>query len=138
MFCFCVNAYVQKPKPAPKPVQKDTAAIREFKKYNNVYYVTKTVRVDKIAYANGMWQMYSNELAGGKGGSWTNNGVPLAMVNNVTRGNVAPTKVGDKVKIMIPFNYGEIDKYHNASNGVGIYMSSYGIIWLNADTLLEL
>lgn len=129
-----------KPNPAPKPYPsaKDSAAIKAFKKYNHAYYVSKTVTVDKIAYVNGMWQMYSNELAGGKDGNWTANGVPLSMVDNTTRGNVLPTKVGDKVKVSVPFNYGTVDHYDAASNGVGIVMGSYGLIWFNADQLFKM
>lgn len=129
---------IQKPTVKPKPVFKESKAIKEFKKRGNIYYATKTVTVDKIAYVNGMWQMYSNELAGGKDGNWTANGVPLSMVDNTTRGNVLPTKVGDKVKVSVPFNYGTVDHYDAASNGVGIVMGSYGLIWLNADQLFKM
>lgn len=129
---------IQKPTVKPKPVFKESKAIKEFKKNNHAYYVSKTVTVDKIAYVNGMWQMYSNELAGGKDGNWTANGVPLSMVDNVTRGNVLPTKVGDKVKVSVPFNYGTVDHYDAASNGVGIVMGSYGLIWFNADQLFKM
>lgn len=126
---------IQKPNPKPQaPVVKDSAAIKEFKKHGNVYWVSKTVTVDKIEFVHGMWQVYSNELAGGKNGSWSLNGVPVGMVDNVTRGNYAPTRVGDKVKVSVPYNRGTIDKYHAASNGVGIEMGSYGIVWFNADT----
>lgn len=60
------------------------------------------------------------------------------MVDNVTRGNVAPTQIGDKVKIMVPYNYGKIDKYDVPSNGVGIKMGGTGMVWMNADTLYKL
>lgn len=127
-----------KPKPAPKPVFKESKAIKEFKKHGNIYYATKTVRVDKVAYVHGMYQFYSNELAGGTNGTWLNNGVALSMVDNVTRGNVKPTQVGDKVKIMVPYNYGTIDKYDIPSKGVGIKMGHTGLVWMNADTLYKL
>lgn len=123
----------QKTKPTPKP-SKDTKSIKAFKNAGNQFVVTKTVRVDKIAYVNGQYQMISEKMAGGKNWNWTNNGIPLAMVDNVTRGNYKPTKVGDKVKISVPYNYGTIDVYDNESNGVCIYMGKYGPMWFNADT----
>lgn len=129
---------IQKPTVKPKPVFKESKAIKEFKKHGNIYYATKTVTVNKVAYVHGMYQMYSNELAGGANGTWLNNGVALSMVDNVTRGNIAPTRVGDKVKIMIPFSYGKIDKYDVPSNGVGINMGGTGVVWMNADTLYKL
>lgn len=127
-----------KPAPKPKPTTKDSKSIQAFKKHSNAYYVSKTVTVDKIAYVSGMWQMYSNDLAGGKNGDWTNNGVPLSMVDNTSRGNVLPTKVGDKVKVAIPFNYGTVDHYDATSNGVGIVMGAYGLIWFNADQVFKM
>jgi len=56
------------------------------------------------------------------------------MVDNLTRGNYAPTQVGDKLKISIPYNYGTIDYYHVPSNGVGIIMGYYGPVWFSATT----
>lgn len=133
------NSKPQQPTPKPnKPTTKDTADIAEFKKHGNQYYVSKTIRVDDIKYVNGQYQMVNYKLAGGKNYSWTNNGIPLAMVDNVTRGNVQPTQVGDLVKISVPYNAGTIDQYDNPSNGVGIVMGSYGMIWFNAKALLNL
>ena len=68
--------------------------------------------------------------------TWTANGIPLAMLDNVTRGNYSATRVGDQVKFMRGYNYGTIDRYDNASNGTGIVEGRYGMIWYNANSLL--
>lgn len=117
---------------------KDTAAIREFKRHNDQFYITKSIRVDKMSYVNGMWQMVNYNLAGGTDFNWTNNGIPLAMVNNITRGNYASTRVGDYVQIKVPLNYGTIDQYHNRTNGIGIDFGIYGRMYMNAQTVLAL
>ncbi|AIM63056.1 GH25 family lysozyme [Weissella ceti] len=134
---FTGGQKTSKPTPKPKPAN-DTKAIKAFKNAGNQFVVTKTVRVDNIAFVNGQYQMISEKLAGGKNWNWANNGIPLGMVDNVTRGNYKPTKVGDQVKISVPYNYGTIDAYHNASNGVGIIMGRYGLIWFNDDAMLAL
>ena len=59
------------------------------------------------------------------------------MLDNVTRGNYAATRVGDQVKFMRGYNYGTIDQYDNNSNGAGIVEGRYGIIWYSANVLLN-
>ena len=86
---------------------------------------------------NGMWQGYDNEFAGGTNGSWALNGLPLAMLDNLTRGNSAPTHVGDTMKIKSGFDIGTIDAYDTKSNGVGIIDGQYGMIWYDANALLN-
>lgn len=132
------NAVVPNITPSKPVVNKpDTSAIRQFKNAGNRFTAYKSFRVDKIAYVNGMWQAINYDLAGGKDASWTANGIPLAMLDNVTRGNYRATRVGDTVKFMRGYNYGTIDRYDNASNGTGIVEGVYGNIWYNANSLLN-
>ena len=132
------NAVVPNVTPSKPVVNKpDTSAINKFKNAGNRFTAYKSFRVDKIAYVNGMWQAINYDLAGGKDASWTANGIPLAMLDNVTRGNYRATRVGDQVKFMRGYNYGTIDRYDNASNGAGIVEGRYGMIWYNANALLN-
>lgn len=131
------NAVVPNITPSKPVVNKpDTSAIKQFKNAGNRFTAYKSFRVDKIAYVNGMWQAINYDLAGGKDASWTANGIPLAMLDNVTRGNYAATRVGDTVKFKAGYSYGIIDRYDNASNGAGIVEGVYGNIWYNANSLL--
>ncbi|WP_288572259.1 GH25 family lysozyme [uncultured Weissella sp.] len=131
------NAIVPNVTPSKPVVNKpDTSAIRQFKNAGNRFTAYKSFRVDKIAYVNGMWQAINYDLAGGKDASWTANGIPLAMLDNITRGNYAATRVGDMVKFKAGYSYGTIDRYDNASNGAGIVEGVYGNIWYNANSLL--
>ena len=113
------------------------SAIQQFKNVGNHFTNTKTFKVDKIAKVNGIWQMINYNLAGGKDADWTNNGIPLDIVDNVTRG-MSPTQVGDVMKFSAGYDNGTIDKYDTATNGVGIVFGKYGIIWFNADAFIKL
>ena len=131
------NAVVPNVTPSKPVVNHDTSAIKQFKNAGNRFTAYKSFRVDKIAYVNGMWQAINYDLAGGKDASWTTNGIPLAILDNVTRGNYRATRVGDQVKFKAGYNYGTIDQYDNNSNGAGIVEGRYGIIWYNANSLLN-
>ena len=123
-------------KPVKPAVNHDTSAIKQFKNAGNRFTAYKSFRVDKIAYVNGCWQAINYDLAGGKDASWTTNGIPLAILDNVTRGNYRATRVGDTVKFKSGYNHGTIDRYSAGTNGVGIVEGRYGIIWYNANSLL--
>ena len=114
-----------------------SSSIQQFKNAGNHFTNTKTFKVDKIAKVNGIWQMINYALAGGKDANWTNNGIPLDIVDNVTRG-MSPTQVGDVMRFAAGYDNGTIDKYDTASNGVGIVFGKYGIIWFNADAFIKL
>lgn len=114
-----------------------SSSIQQFKNVGNHFTNTKTFKVDKIAKVNGIWQMINYALAGGTGANWTNNGIPLDIVDNVTRG-MSPTQVGDVMKFSSGYDNGTIDKYDTATNGVGIVFGKYGIIWFNADAFIKL
>lgn len=114
-----------------------SSAIQQFKNVGNHFTNTKTFKVDKIAKVNGIWQMINYALAGGTDANWTNNGIPLDIVDNVTRG-MSPTQVGDVMKFSRGYDNGTIDKYDTATNGVGIVFGKYGIIWFNADAFIKL
>lgn len=116
----------------------NTSAIQAFKNAGNTFTATRVFRVDEVKQVNGIWQMINYDLAGGRDFSWTNNGIPLDIVDNVTRGNQAATQIGDLVIFNANYNNGTIDDYDNASNAVGIKYRNYGEIWFNADAFLKL
>ena len=128
--------------PAPAPVQKASnkpkTAIDQFKAANNEYTATKLFKVDAIKKVNGIWQIVNYALAGGKNFNWTDNGIPVAVVDNVTRGNSAPTKVGDSVKFAKGYDDGTIDEYDLPTNGVGIILGQFGITWFDANAFIKL
>ncbi|QEA34530.1 lytic exoenzyme target recognition domain-containing protein [Weissella soli] len=115
----------------------ESSAIQQFKNAGNRFTNTKTFKVDKVAKVNGIWQILNYSLAGGKDADWTTNGIPLDIVDNLTRG-MAPTRVGDVMKFNALYNHGTIDKYDMNSNAVGIIFDQYGIIWFNADQFIKL
>lgn len=124
--------------PVVKPAKPaKVSAIDQFKNAGDRFTAYGTFKVDKIAYVNGMWQAINYDMAGGKDADWTMNGIPLAILDNVTRGNVAPTKVGDTVKFMAGYDNGTIDAYDGASNGAGVVEGRYGMVWYNAGELLK-
>ena len=127
------------PQPTPdKHDASDTNAIEQFKAAGNKFTAYNTFKVDDIKLRNGIWQFVSYQLNGGNDINWDDNGIPLSVVDNVTRGNDAATQVGDLVKFSDAFNNGTIDEYDNATNAVGIYTGGYGRIWYNADAFLKL
>lgn len=116
----------------------NSSAIQQFKNAGNHFTNTQIFRVDKIAKVNGIWQIINYSLAGSSTGwSWVLHGIPLDIVDNVTRG-MAPTQVGDMMKFSRGYDNGTIDKYDIATNGVGIIFGKYGIIWFNADAFIKL
>ncbi|WP_455646891.1 lytic exoenzyme target recognition domain-containing protein [Leuconostoc sp.] len=123
--------------PRPQPVS-NTSAIQAFKNAGNNFTAYNGFRADEIKQVNGIWQAVNYDLAGGRDFSWTNNGIPLDIVDNVTRGNQAATKVDDTLKFNGNYNHGTIDDYDTSSNAVGIKYGHYGEIWFNADAFLKL
>lgn len=121
----------------PQPVS-NTSAIQAFKNAGNAFTATRVFRVDEIKQVNGIWQMINYDLAGGRDFSWTYNGIPLDIIDNVTRGNQAATQIGDLVIFNANYNNGTVDDYDTASNAVGIKYGNYGEIWFNADAFLSL
>ena len=108
--------------PAPTPVAPQpqaTGAIQAFKNAGNNFTTYNGFRADEIKQVNGIWQAVNYDLAGGRDFSWTNNGIPLDIVDNVTRGNQAATQVGDALKFNGNYNHGTIDDYDTSSNAVG-------------------
>lgn len=123
--------------PQAQPVS-NTSAIQAFKNGANKFTAYRTFSVDEIKQVNGIWQAINYGLAGGRDFDWTNNGIPLDIVDNVTRGNDLPTQVGDALRFNSANNQGTIDEYDNSSNAVGIKFGQYGMIWFNADAFLKL
>lgn len=123
--------------PVVKTAKVTTSAIDQFKSAGDRFTAYGTFKVDKIAYVNGMWQAINYDMAGGKDADLTANGIPLAILDNVTRGNYRATRVGDTVKFMAGYDNGTIDAYDNGSNGAGIVEGNYGMVWYNAGELLK-
>lgn len=112
-------------------------AVAEFKRYNNVFTAYGKFRVDEVAFVNGVWQLINYDLAGGKNGfDWTLNGIPWALLDNLSRSNAENVQVGDYVRFDNRNNHGTIDGYD--VNAVGIDFGKYGRIWFSADALLKL
>ena len=127
------------PQPTPdKHDAIDTNAIAQFKAVGNKFTAYNTFKVDDIKLHNGIWKMASYQLNGSTDIDWNDNGIPLSVVDNVTRGNDAATLVGDTVKFNDAFNNGTVDEYDNATNAVGIDTGGYGRIWYNADAFLKI
>ncbi|MCI1689160.1 MAG: peptidoglycan recognition protein family protein [Leuconostoc mesenteroides] len=132
---------------APQPVtptkpannQSVSSAIQQFQNAGNHFTNTKSFKVDKIVKDyDGNYQAISYWLAGGTDADMTLNGIPLAILDNVTRGNNAPSQNGDYMRFAAGYDNGTIDKYDTATNGVGIVFGKYGIIWFNADAFIKL
>jgi len=126
------------PASAPAPAPQATGAIAQFKANGNAFTAYNGFRADEIKQVNGIWQAINYDLAGGRNFSWTNNGIPLDILDNVTRGNQAPTQVGDTLKFNGANNHGTIDQYDPASNGVGITYGKYGMVWFDANAFIKL
>lgn len=125
----------------PIPTEPDnqaSSAIQQFQAAGNEFTAYGAFKVDDIELHNGIWQFVSYQLNGGSDVNWDDNGIPLDIVDNITRGNDAETQVGDTVKFNGTFNNGTIDDYDNATNAVGIDTGGYGRIWYNADAFLKL
>lgn len=141
-FIARIKAYMgqgtSKPNYKPAPQKPDKSAIGQLKAFGGSYTAYKTFKVDEIENVNGMWQAINYGLAGGKNFSWTNNGIPLAVVDNVTRGNQKATQIGDSIRFSSAYNHGTVDAYDTPSNGIMIKMGSYGPVWFNADKFLDL
>lgn len=125
--------------PTPdKPDANDTNAIAQFKAVDNKFTAYNTFKVDDIKFHNGVWQFVSYQLNGSKDINWDDNGIPLSVVDNLTRGNDADTQIGDTVKFSATFNHGSINEYDTPTNAVGIDTGGYGRIWYNADAWLKI
>lgn len=125
------------PKPVAMVVNPLGDAVQVFKNYNNVFTAYGKFRVDEVAFVNGVWQLINYDLAGGKYGfDWTLNGIPWAIVDNLSRSNAENVQVGDYVRFDDRNNHGTIDAYD--VNAVGIDFGKYGRIWFSADAMLKL
>jgi len=131
-----VSAPVVTSAPTPAPAPK--GAIGQFKVNGNAFTAYNGFRADEIKQVNGIWQAINYDLAGGRNFDWTNNAIPLDILDNVTRGNQAPTQVGDTLKFNGANNHGTIDQYDPASNGVGITYGKYGMVWFDANAFIKL
>ena len=121
-----------------EPNKQASSAIQQFQLASNKFTAYGSFKIDDIKYHNSIWQFVSYQLNGSKDVNWGDNGIPLACVDNLTRGNDADTQVGDTVKFNATYNHGTIDEYDNATNAVGIDTGGYGRIWYNADAFLKI
>lgn len=132
-----MTLYFGEERNAEKPVNQ-SSAIEKFKQAGDKFTAFGEFTVDEMKFVNGIWQAVNYDLAGSRNVDWTNNGIPLDILDNVTRGNVNPTQVGDKVKFGKSYASGTIDQYDQATNAVGINYYGYGLIWFNADEFIKL
>lgn len=121
-----------------EPDKQASSAIQQFQAAGNEFTAYGAFKVDDIKFHNGIWQMISYELNGGPDVNWDDNGIPLSVVDNATRGNEKDTQIGDTVKFSAGVNHGTIDEYDVPTNAVGIYTAGYGKIWYNADAFLKI
>lgn len=136
-----IEVWRQNGQSQPIPTEPDnqaSSAIQQFQTAGNEFTAYGAFKVDDIKFHNGIWQFVSYQLNGSNDVNWDENGIPLAVVDNATRGNEKDTQIGDEVKFSDTFNHGTIDAYDNATNAVGIDTGDYGRIWYNADELLKL
>ena len=122
-------------KPSPTPSQPKNG-IEAFKQDKN-YSISRSFTVDKLVFdkPTGIYQMINYEAAGGKDATIKLNGIPLDILTNKTRGNDAATQIGDKMVFDSGYATGTIDEIDEKTNGIGIKMGVYGLIWFNADWL---
>lgn len=123
---------------APSGNSQGSTAISDFKAAGNKFVAYGTFKADEIKQVNGIWQVVNYGLAGGRDVDWNNNGIPLDILDNKTRGNQQATQVGDSLAFSAGYNTGTIDEYDVKSNGVGISYGNYGKIWFNADQFIKL
>lgn len=124
--------------PQPKPDVQVSSAIKQFQDADDEFTAFNSFKVDAIKFHHGIWQFVNYQLSGGKDINWDDNGIPLSIVDNLTRGNDTDTQVGDTVKFESPFNEGRINEYDPETNAVGIDTGGYGRIWYNADAFLKI
>ena len=120
------------------------------KNYNFYVYFSNYVslQVDAIEFYAGIWQFVDFRLCNKENFNWGENGIPLDIVNNLTRGNHRATQIGDLMRF---------DKKHNFENlkiieysqkkvvdlaqnkifpqQVGVDFNKYGTIWFNYEPL---
>lgn len=75
--------------------------------------------------------------ADGSDFNWVKNGIPLAVVNQTDGENNNNVNAGAMVVFNKVYNNDTIDKYDEASDGVGINFTGYGMIWFDALALLN-
>ncbi|MFJ7978997.1 hypothetical protein ACIQ1D_01625 [Lysinibacillus xylanilyticus] len=115
-------------------------AIAYFKKTMGVFSLAKSFRIDGIKIHQGIAQYINYDLCNGARGKsksfgWTNNGIPFSVSFKYG----CQFKVGDMIN---PDIHGTIDEYDDKSEGVGVRLygldsRDYGVIWFNADALLN-
>lgn len=115
-----------------------SGAIAQFRKDGDQFTTYKTITANRIGKdPQGTWTFINDWLAGGADANFELNGVPLAIMNNLTRGEDL-TQSGDELQYVAPYNKGTIDAYDTATNGVGITYVGYGLVWYDADSLLQM
>ncbi|GAK30558.1 lyzozyme M1 [Weissella oryzae SG25] len=110
---------------------------------DNFSFTDQIYRVDELKMVHDFWQFISYELAGGNDANWENNGVPAAIVDEVTVGTLSAEgqdqvlQVGSyaKFKKAEPWTVLEVNA---ESNGVKVDTDGYGTLWLDATTLTKI
>ena len=131
-------------RPAPAPAPQKLSAIQQFKNAGNKYVVSASFNVSQVTKHNGIWQLLSSDLLGGKldGANWDNNGIPLDCItftNHDGSRHANQTWNGSQPRFVFngEYNHGTIDAYDVHTNAVGIDFTGYGRIWFNANAWLK-
>lgn len=100
------------------------------------------LRVDDITFYAGIYQFVDFRLCNKENFTWAENGIPLNIVNNLTRGNNEATQIGDimrfdKMHYIVTIKDYSKKKFVNSSKNeimpeqVGADFGQYGVVWFN-------
>ena len=116
-----------------------SGAIAQFRAAGDKFTMYNTFTANRIGKdPQGTWCVINDWLAGGPDANFEYNGIPLAILDNKTRGNEATTQPGDELGFIAPYNTGTIDAYDVSTNGIGITYIGYGLVWYDADSALKM
>lgn len=105
------------------------------------------LKVDDITFYAGIYQFVDFRLCNKENFTWAENGIPLDVVNNLTRGNNEETQIGDFMRFDRMHEIVRINDYSTKKivdlsinkiipEKVGADFGQYGIIWFNCLPLI--
>lgn len=105
------------------------------------------LKVDDITFYAGIYQFVDFRLCNKENFTWAENGIPLDVVNNLTRGNNEETQIGDFMRFDRMHEIVKINDYSTKKivdrsinkiipEKVGADFGQYGIIWFNCLPLI--
>lgn len=114
----------------------EDGSIAKFKAAGDAYDMNgKGWLIKEVSHVYDCWQGLSNEAGGSDPLDWYLNGLPLGAMERTDGGDEQNYSAGTVAKFTDDYATGTIDFYDEASNGVGITMGDYGVIWFDADAL---